>query len=99
MKYIEKSGHPIHQAFQKFHKDNPHVYAYFKKFFFYLHDSKGWQQVSAKFIMERCRWEIITHTTAPDFKIDNNFTSRYVRLFLSDYPEYDKCFVLRELKS
>lgn len=99
MNYKQQSGKSIQEAFTKFNKENPKVYDYFKQYFFYLYNRKGWQKVSAKLIIERVRWEVFTSTNDPDFKINNNFTAHYVRLFLRDYPEYDKCFELRSIKS
>ncbi len=98
MNYRQQSGKSIQEAFVEFHEANPEVYNYFKKYFFHLHDRKGWEQVSAKLIVEHIRWEALMMTKSPDFKIDNNFTAHYVRLFLSDYPEYDYCFKLRSIK-
>lgn len=98
MNFKDKTGKSISEAFAEFHKENPHVYGYFKSFFFYLH-SKGWQKISAKLIVERCRGEIITITSAPDYKINNSYTAYYARLFVKEYPQHKKCFEFRELKS
>ena len=97
MNYKQQTGKTIHEAFLKFHKENPKVYNYFREYFFYLHKRKGWERVSG--IIERLRWEILVKTNDPDFKINNNFTAHYVRLFLSENPEYEKCFELRNIKS
>ena len=99
MDYKQQSGKSIQEAFEKFHKENPSVYKYFKEYFFFLHERKGWQRIGAKLIVERIRFELIVKTNAPDFKISNNFTARYVRLFISENPEYERCFELRELRS
>ena len=103
MNFKQQTGKSIQEAFNKFHKENPKVYKYFKEYFFYLHKRKGWQKVSGKLIIERMRWEVLIKSTVDrkniDFKIDNNFTAHYVRLFISEHPEYAKCFELRELRS
>ena len=98
MNFKQQSGISIREAFNKFHKDNPKVYKYFKEYFFYLHKRKGWQKVSAKLIIERIRWEVLITTKDPEFKINNNFTAHYVRLFIQDHPEYERCFELRSVK-
>jgi len=100
MNYKQQSGKSIQEAFEKFHKENPSVYKYFKEYFFFLHERKGWQKISSKHIFERLRWEIIMKVHfKPGFKINNNFPSRYVRLFISEHPEYEHCFEIRELRS
>ena len=99
MNFKQQSGKSIQEAFNEFHSANPSVYRYFKEYFFYLHKRKGWQRVSGKLIIERLRWEIIVMTNDSDFKIDNNFTSHYVRLFISEHPEYERCFELRTIKT
>ena len=99
MNFKQQTGRTIQEAFKEFHEANPKVYIYFKEYFNYLHKRKGWQRVSGKLIIERLRWEIMVKTDDPDFKINNNFTAHYVRLFISEHPEYEKCFELREIRS
>jgi len=99
MNYKEQSGQTIKEAFAEFHQKNPAVYSQFKVYFDYLHKYKGWQKVSAKLIIERIRAEVLVKTSDPEFKIDNNFTAHYVRLFVSENPQYEKCFEFRSLKS
>jgi hypothetical protein len=38
-------------------------------------------------------------TTADDFKLNNDFTSRYARLLMQSEPELDGFFEVRELRS
>jgi len=99
MNHKAKSGKSIDESFRDFHQKNPHVYKHFKDYFEMLHHRKGWQRVSAKLIIERVRWEIWSSADSLDFKINNNYTSRYVRMFIKDYPQYEHCFELRSLKS
>ena len=99
MNYKEQSGQTIKEAFNEFHKENPRIYQYFKNYFMYLHKRKGWQRVSAKLIIERVRWEVLVKTSDPEFKINNNFTAHYVRLFVKENPQYEKCFEFRKLQS
>ena len=99
MNYKERSGHTIKEAFTKFHLENPQIYKLFKVYFNYLHHRKGWQRVSAKLIIERVRAEVLVETSDPEFKINNNFTTHYARLFVKENPQYEKCFEFRSLKS
>lgn len=98
MNFKQQSGKTITEAFAKFHKENPKVYQLFKEYFFFLHKRKGWQRVGAKLIMERIRFEYLIITSDPNFKINNNFTTHYARLFVKEHPEYKKCFVFRKVK-
>jgi len=99
MDFKTQSGKTIDEAFEDFHKANPHVYKYFKDYFEMLHHRKSWQKVSGKMIMENLRWTVLTKTNGSEFKLDNNFTSRYIRVFVKEFPQYKKCFTLKSLKS
>ena len=98
MKFKEQSGKSIDEAFRDFHKKNPQVYAWFQKYFFHL-QRKGRKKIGAKMLIERIRFEVFMKTTGEDFKINNNFTSRYVRLFIREYPQYKSYFELRAIHS
>ena len=89
----------IQQRFEKFDKKNPKVYELFKKFSLKL-ASRGHTRVGSKLIIERIRWEAMTSTVSEDeFKINNNYTSRYARKFVKDFPQHWNLFELRGLKS
>lgn len=89
---------PIDMKFEDFHRDNPLVYDLFKRFALRAIRS-GYEHFSAKTIIERIRWETNIETSDPDFKINNNYTSRYSRLFQKDFPRYSGFFRDRELVS
>jgi len=95
MKYIERKGHSIHQAFQEFHKDNPKIYDIFRQMALYLIRDKGKKSIGGKMIIEFMRWRYNIKTTG-DFKIDNNFTAFYIRMFIAEYPKYKDRFDLRQ---
>ncbi len=97
MNFKEKTGQSIGEAFAIFHNKNPRVYTYFKIYFESLHKRKGWQKVSAKLIMERVRWEVFTSTSDPNFVINNNYTAHYARLFVTEHPQFKKCFEFRRV--
>ena len=99
MKYSDKTGRSIPEAFEDYHYDHPDIYIHFKKFAFDL-IATGMKKISAKLIIERVRWEIYMGVTDTDcFKINNVFTSYYARLFVDDYPEHQDKFEFRRLKS
>ena len=74
--------------FNDFHRDNPGIYQLFKKFAFQLIDA-GCKRLGSKQIIERIRFETAIKTQGdPDFKINNNHTCFYSRLFCNDHPEH-----------
>jgi len=99
MNFKQSNGKSIEQAFSEFHKENPHIYEYFKDYFQLLHIRKGIKKVSSKLIINRIRWEVTIKTTSTDYKINDAFTAHYARLFVKDYPQYIDCFEFRRIRS
>ncbi len=84
--------------FNEFHRENPKVYASFKKFAFELIEA-GCGHLGAKQIIERVRYETAIQTQGdPDFKINNNHTCFYSRLFCVDYPEHLQKFTFKQIQ-
>lgn len=83
--------------FEAYHFANPNIYERFKDLAF-IAAAKGRKRIGAKLIMERLRWDTMIEGK-DDYKINNNYTSRYVRMFLDEYPDMRDLFCLRELKS
>lgn len=84
-------------TFERYFCDNPNVWKYFKRFAVYAkaHNKK----IGAKAIMERVRWECDfgEEASAESFKCNNNFTSYYVRLLITQCPEFKGFFEMREI--
>lgn len=107
MNYQQATGKSIQEAFDSYHRENPHVYVYFKKLA--LKAIKlGKKKVSFKLIMNVIRWEIYLKTYEPTelpntlqktFKINDAYGSRYARLFVRDFPHFESYIELRELRS
>lgn len=88
----------ITDRFFEFHATNPMVYEFFCQFA--LRAIAQRRKVGAKALVERIRWELNFEIQSDDeFKINNDFTSRYARKFVSDFPEYEKFIEIRQLKS
>ena len=79
-----------------FHKENPSVYELFKKFTFEAINA-GHEHYGARGVIERIRWHTSVETKGDPFKINNNWTSFYARLFMVHHPEYDGFFRIRML--
>lgn len=86
------------EKFCLYHKQNPQVYVEFKKFTFKT-IKKGFKNYSAKGIFELIRWHSGVSADGSDgFKVNNNYTSFYARLFEKDYPKHAEYFRKRTSK-
>ena len=97
--YKEQHGYTIQEDFEKFHNDNPGVYKEFENQVFQA-KSKGKKKISSKTVIGFIRWEYFLRTESKDeFKINDAYTSRYARLYLSKHPQDQEIFNLRNLRS
>lgn len=87
----------INEAFWAFHEANPEVYNLFDRFTRELIGAR-YPHGSAKLIFERIRWEtmVLTRGSGP-VKLNNNFTSRYARLWEHRNPQHKGFFRQRAL--
>lgn len=89
----------IADGFAKFHHDNPRVYMLFKIFALQLLKNEP-KRIGAKMIMERVRWECFTGTKDElGYKINNNYTAHYARMFIKEFPQHWQHFETRKIKS
>lgn len=91
-------GETIQQRFEAFHALNPWVYTAFCQ----ITDdwiARGKGRIGIGMLTEILRWQYGRQTRGDDFKINNNFRSRYVRLMVSEHPEYAEVFQTRELRA
>ena len=99
MNFKQTTGKPILQAFREFHLKNPDVYKLFE-FQALRAIAAGRQKIGAKSITEWLRWEMFINTTnGQSFKLNNNFTSYYVRMFIRRHPQHADKFEIRRLRS
>lgn len=85
----------IDRAFCEFHRANPQVWRLFVRFTLDV-IAKGFKHYSSKSVFERIRWHTDIETGAADgFKLNNNYTAAYSRLFHEAYPEHADFFRLR----
>lgn len=82
-------------AFQNYHKQNPQIWEAFQKYAFEM--TKVIEQYGAKSIMERVRWQHHIENPGRPFKVNNDFTSLYARLFIYHYPQFENFFEFRTL--
>ena len=88
---------PADRRFREYHKQNPHVYGAFCRAALSL-IAAGRDHYGAKAIFEKIRFDSIISGN-DEFKINNNYVSRYSRMFERQHPEHAGFFRKRELKS
>lgn len=89
----------IQTEFIQFHKDNPDVYnrlvALARKA-----RSHGYSRIGIGHLWEVMRWDLMIQTNGLlDYKLNNNFRSRYARLIMGQEPDLANVFELRTLRS
>lgn len=88
----------IQAQFETFHKDNPVVYRQLVALAIEWLDQH--QAAGMKMLWEVLRWQLsIDIHTGEEFKLNNNFTSRYARMLLDDFPEWEGRIKTRELRA
>jgi hypothetical protein len=88
----------LEQQFLDFHRDNPNVYQLFCRFTQMLLD-RHYEHHSSDAVLHRIRWATTVETNDPEFKINNNYSAYYARLWMRDHPEHDGFFRLRVLRN
>jgi hypothetical protein len=92
-------GGLIDDQFYVFHHDNPRVYELFKQLALeaIMSGVKHW---SADNILHVIRWKTKEdgRRAGEQYKINNNHSSRYARMFAADFPEHENFFRTRRLK-
>lgn len=88
------------RKFREFHEKNPRVYKQLVKLARQAH-SRGKRKMSIELLINVVRWYSILNTDDPnsEFKINNNYKSRYARLIMAENPELDGIFNTREIRS
>ncbi len=88
-------GDVARAKFWVFHKNNPHVYDLFCRFAL-VAARRGRTRFSARTVLHRIRWYTQIETEDPGgFKVNNNWSPFYARLFVHDFPEYATLFETR----
>ena len=85
------------QEWWRWHKLNPHVYDLFKQFTFEAVD-RGHERFSHWRVMNRIRWETSIDTVGDEFKIRNDYIAYYARLFMSEFPQHNQLFRIKNMK-
>ena len=86
----------IFNSFKEYHSENPKVWELFERFTMELVYA-GMKHYSSRAIFDRIRWHVEVETKSGQFKIRNDFSPYYSRLFHAAYPHLDGFFKNREL--
>ena len=88
----------LQSKFEKFHRENPHVYATLVRL---ARDARrrGFRRIGIGMLYEVARWEIALATNDADFKLNNNWRSRFARLIEKQEPDLAGMFEMRELRA
>jgi hypothetical protein len=87
----------IQQRFEAFHAQNPHVYEHLVSMARRLH-ARGRRRIGIAMLFETMRYQYAVSTDGDDFKLNNNFRSRYARLIMQRHPDLDGVFETREIQ-
>ena len=87
----------IQDRFEAFHAAHPEVYAGLVRLARQLR-ARGRRRWSIDALFHVLRWEwTFSQDDAEDFKLNNNYTSRYARLIREQEPELSDLFEVRSL--
>jgi len=83
--------------FAEYDQKHPEIFEWFERIA--MQEKKAGRRRGAKAIIERIRWEVMIpkNDSADPVKVDNKFTSRYVRKLIAKRPEFRTYFELRRL--
>lgn len=96
LEFTEKDE--IQIAFEKFHADNPNVYTMLVKLARQVKES-GRKRYGIEMLFARLRWHYDFEVKSEEeFKLNNNFTSRYARLLMEQENDLEGVFSVRELR-
>jgi hypothetical protein len=88
----------IQERFERFHQRHPEVFAYLVALCYELR-RRGFQHYGIRPLWERARWHFqVEKEQGADFKLNDNYCSRYARFLMKQFPDLNGFFELRELK-
>ena len=95
-----EKGLSIAEQFAAFHESNPWVYDALVELARDLLN-RGRERVGIGMLFEVLRWHYQRNTTDPgsDFKLNNNYRSRYARLIMAAEPDLRRVFETRRLRA
>lgn len=91
-------GATIQDRFESFHALNPWVLTALERL---TEDAllHGRARLGIKHLVEVLRWQYGRHTTGDEFRLNNDYSSQYVRLLIAGHPEWADVFEQRHLRA
>jgi hypothetical protein len=89
---------PLQEAFERFHRENPQVYDELVGMARRWRRS-GHERCGIGMLFEVLRYRYGLRTAGDEFKLNNNYRSRYARKIMAEHPDLDGFFETRELQS
>jgi hypothetical protein len=87
----------VYARFAKFFRENPHIWELFQRFAHQIINA-GHAHYSAMAIFNRIRWHVAVETREEHgFKVSNDYTPYYARLFHLAHPQHTGFFRLHKL--
>lgn len=88
----------LERKFSDFDRKNPQVYKELVELALQA-KHRGRRKIGIGMLFEVLRWNRFILTTDPDFKLNNNYRSRYARKLMAEHRELEGIFEIRGLKS
>lgn len=88
----------LDKKFWEFHEQNPQVFKKLEELALQAY-TRGRKKIGIAMIFEVLRWNSNLETTGDNYKLNNNYKSRYVRILMEKHPEYKDLFEIRRLHS
>jgi hypothetical protein len=97
---VEAPAATIQERFEQFHQVNPWVYDALVRLAYEL-QQRGRRRIGVGLLFEVLRWQHAMATTDPssEFKLCNDYASRYARLIVNNHPDLESVFELRRLRT
>ena len=89
---------PIEERFRLFHEANPQVYRELRRLALPLAHA-GRKHLGIKMLWENLRYQYALTTDDGEYKLNNNYTSRYARLLMEREPDLAGLFETRDLRA
>lgn len=95
---LSVEGETIQERFEAFHRLNPWVYIALERLTSQW-IAAGHRRLGIGMLTEVLRWQYGLATRGDDFKLNNNYRSRYVRLLIETHPSWGDAFETRTLRA
>ena len=83
------------KPFSQYHREHPEIWKEFKKITLQV-IREGFKHYSSKSIFEAIRWRKRGEIKSDGFKVNNNYTADYARMFAKEFPQYKDFFRTRQ---